>query len=91
MQPQNHYLDKFAGLLAEQGQGDGDDLLTTKEMQAWWKSSESWFEKARAGGYGPPYIKISKNQIRYPRSGAIAYLLERARIGVNRLYRRAAQ
>jgi hypothetical protein len=64
----NFHLDKRADLIAGAGSGDGDDLLTTKDMARWLRVSTQWLHRARAAGYGPPYERIGPHCIRYRRS-----------------------
>jgi hypothetical protein len=74
----NFHLDKRADLIAAAGTGDGDDLLTTKDMARWFRVSTQWLHRAREGGYGPPYERITPHCIRYRRSRVRAWLDERS-------------
>lgn len=75
--PGSHHLDRRADKIAAEGAGDLDDLLDTKAMSAWFGYSEQWFEIGRSKGYGPPFIRVGPQRIRYRRSDALAYLAER--------------
>ena len=94
MPPKNLQVDKHATLLVEEGKGNEDDLITSKELASWLRVSISWVEQSRKHGYGPPVIYISKNAIRYRRDHVLAWLAERAKKAEDRLYekkkRRAA-
>jgi hypothetical protein len=78
--PQRHHLDKRArAILIAAANADGDELLTTIEMAAWFGTTPQFLEKARKGGYGPPYIQVGSQMIRYSRAKARAWLESRAR------------
>jgi hypothetical protein len=51
----------------------------TAQMAVWFGITTQWFEKARQGGYGPPYTQISRQIIRYSRGEARAWLQSRTR------------
>ena len=91
MSPQNLQVDKHATLLAQEGAGDDDALITSKELAHWFRVSLSWVEKSRKENYGPPFIQISKNMIRYKRGTAKQWLKERAKKAAARLYGSAAE
>ena len=78
--PTHHHLDKRAADLIAAGAGNPDDLLTTKELAAWFRMSVQWVEtgrsRSRRGGYGPPFVKLGR-MVRYKRSRALEYLAER--------------
>jgi predicted DNA-binding transcriptional regulator AlpA len=81
--PRRHHLDRFADRIAEHGDGDGkpDDLLTTKQLALWLGTSEEWLEIGRRArdGYGPRFIKLAKNIVRYTRSDVLDWLKQRNR------------
>jgi hypothetical protein len=52
-------------------------MLTEDDMALWWRLSPTWFQKGRQRGYGPPFIEVAPNVIRYLRGGARGYLRER--------------
>ena len=68
---------KRANEIAEAGQGNPDDLLSTPELASWFKMSKEWFELARMKGYGPHYIKVTPKRIRYRRDDVLAWLKSR--------------
>ena len=91
MPPQNLQVDRHATMLAKEGAGNDDDLITSKELARWLRVSISWVEQSRKYSYGPPVIYISKNAIRYKRADVLAWLAERAKKAEDRLYGGAAQ
>ena len=77
--PQNFHFDKRAHLIAAAAaEADGDVLLTTAQMAVWFGLTEQWFEKARRGGYGPPYVRVGSQTIRYSRAKTRVWLESRA-------------
>ena len=76
----NLILDKRSEALIELGQGNPDDLLTTKELAAWFGVSTRWVEDGRTQGYGPPPTYLSKRCVRYHRQVVLDWLDERVRI-----------
>ena len=74
------HLDRRAGQIADvitaEG-GDDDDLLTTQQLAVWFGVTPQWLEAGRAQGYGPPFIRLAGQLIRYRRSGALVYLKQR--------------
>jgi hypothetical protein len=80
VKPERHHLDKRAHMIAAVADGASDDeLLSTAEMAVWFGTTEQWFEKARRGGYGPPYVKVGSQTIRYSRAKARMWLESRTR------------
>jgi hypothetical protein len=75
--PKHHHLDKRAADLIAAGAGDPDDMLTTKELAAWFGVSTQWLEIGRSRGYGPLFVRLSPRMTRYKRSAALAWLAER--------------
>ena len=63
-------------LLPEAAEGP-DDLLTTREVAAWFGTSVQWAEIGRHRGYGPPFKEKSQGTIRYKRSTLLRWLSER--------------
>jgi hypothetical protein len=76
--PQTHHLDRRASSIAAAGVGNDDDLLTTPEVAKWFGVSEEWLEQARAGGYGPAFIKMSERVVRYTRGACREFLKTRS-------------
>jgi hypothetical protein len=72
------HLDKRASTLLEAApEGSDDELLTTKQVAAWFGTSPQWVELGRIKGYGPPYLKIAPGMIRYKRGATKEWLRER--------------
>jgi predicted DNA-binding transcriptional regulator AlpA len=77
-----HHLDRRAGKIAAELQnGDGDQLLTTKQLAALLAVSEQLIEIWRHKGEGPEWVALGPGCIRYKRSDVLAWLDERARMG----------
>jgi hypothetical protein len=76
--PRRLHLDKRAAALAAED-GDPDELMTTVECANWLGVSTQWLEGARSSpaGYGPPFVKISPNIVRYRRADVREWLLAR--------------
>ena len=75
------HLDKRAHQLAEMT-GDEekpDDLLTTREVATWFGVSAQWLEIGRGKNYGPPFLQLGNNVIRYHRGRCKDWLLTRVR------------
>ena len=75
--PYRHHIDPHASAIIEAGIGSDDDLLTTGEMATWFRKSKQWFEIGRSKGYGPPFVRLARQVIRYRRGDAKAWLAER--------------
>ena len=54
------------------------DLLTTAELAAWLGVTKAWVELGRVKNFGPPYLRLSAQMIRYRRSEVKAWLQERS-------------
>ncbi len=76
----NLHLDKRADVLIELAHGNPDDLLTTKELAAWFGVSVQWVELGRMRGYGPPPTYLSQRCVRYHRQVVLDWLDERVQI-----------
>ena len=74
--PHTHKLDSRVSIIG-MGEGDDDDLLTTKELALWFGVSEEWLEIGRSLGYGPPFIRLAPRIVRYQRGQCRAYLKQR--------------
>ena len=74
-----HHLDKRADLiLAVDGSPDQfDDLMSTREVAAWLRTSEQWLVLGRSKNYGPPYVRISTRRIAYRRDDVREWLKSR--------------
>jgi predicted DNA-binding transcriptional regulator AlpA len=75
----SHHLNRRAETLIQQGEGEGDDLLTTWELAEWLGMSPLWLENGRRLGFGPAYIRTGLRRIRYRRSDVLAWLKKRTR------------
>lgn len=75
--PKRHHLDPHASAIIQAGDGSDDDLLTTGEMGTWFRKSKQWFEIGRSKGYGPPFVRLSSQVVRYRRGDVKAWLAER--------------
>jgi predicted DNA-binding transcriptional regulator AlpA len=73
-----HHLDRRADQILAAQSGDDDDLLTTKQVAAWFGASEQWFEIGRVKNYGPPFIRMSERIVRYRRDDVVKWLKQRA-------------
>jgi predicted DNA-binding transcriptional regulator AlpA len=72
-----HHLDRRAGELIAIGAGDPNDLLTTKDVAAWFGMSVITLEIWRSKGKGPPFTKLTPRMIRYRRGDALNWLAKR--------------
>lgn len=81
--PKTHHLDKRAkDIMASQppDRGHGlDDLLTTKEVAAWFGVSKSMVDNMRSQGGGPEPTPVGGRTIRYMRRNVLAWLESRSR------------
>ena len=82
--PPHHQIDCRADAIAAKGEGHPDDLLTTRQMAEWFCLSVQWFEIGRSKGWGPPFLRLAPQVIRYHRGTARTWLLDR-------LYRSTAE
>jgi hypothetical protein len=73
-----HHIDRRAAVIAEFA-GDDDDLLTEREVAEWFGVSVVWLQIGRLRNYGPKFIRLIPNKIRYRRRACRAYLRGRAR------------
>jgi predicted DNA-binding transcriptional regulator AlpA len=74
-----HHLDRRADRIAEEGDGNDDDLLTSRELADWLGLTADWVELGRSKNYGPKFIRLASRVVRYRRGDVIAWLRERAR------------
>jgi hypothetical protein len=75
---QRHHLDRRAGL-ADEGKGNADELLTSKQVADWLGITEFWIWKGRRDNFGPVFVQPFPEVIRYRRGDVIKWLRERAR------------
>jgi len=72
-------IDKRARDLIESAQGHNpNDFYTSDQLSAWWGVSRSHLERARHAGYGPKFVKFSRNRVLYRRGDLLQFLRERA-------------
>jgi predicted DNA-binding transcriptional regulator AlpA len=74
--PLKHHIDKRAAALAAED-GDDDELMTVVECASWLGVSVQWLDDGRSKGYGPPFVRLSRNMVRYRRAEVRAWLIER--------------
>jgi len=72
-----HHIDAYARAISEAGVGSDDDMLSTPDMAAWFRCSTQWFEIGRSKVYGPPFVRLAPQVIRYKRGDVKAWLAER--------------
>lgn len=78
--PKFLFLDRRAQHIASLASGaDPNELLSTKQLAAWFGTSVQWAEIGRSKGYGPPYIKLGPKSIRYRLGDVLKFLEERSR------------
>jgi hypothetical protein len=76
----NHrlHLDRRVdAIIAATGEGSDDDLLTTVQIAGWLGTSPQWVELGRAKGYGPPFVRIAAQVVRYKRGAVVEWLKDR--------------
>jgi hypothetical protein len=77
--PKRHHIDKHAEHILKDGAtGADDELLTEREMADWWRVSPEWFQQGRLRGYGPQFVTLGPNCIRYTRGAGRTFLRERS-------------
>jgi predicted DNA-binding transcriptional regulator AlpA len=72
-----HLDRRVEAIIAATGEGSDDDLLTTLQVANWLGTSPQWVELGRAKGYGPPFMRIAPQVVRYKRSAILAWLKDR--------------
>jgi predicted DNA-binding transcriptional regulator AlpA len=77
--PAYHRLDRRVDqLIANGNPGDGDDdLLDTPTVACWLGMSEVWLRIGRAKDYGPRFVVLGPQRIRYRRCDVLAWLQSR--------------
>jgi hypothetical protein len=73
------HLDKRAADIVKATRGSDDKLLTAREAARWLGVSEKWLATGRTDQYGPPYIVLENDAIRYPLGMGRAWLMTRVR------------
>jgi hypothetical protein len=73
-----HHLDRRAEAIADAvGEGDSSDLLTTLQVANWLGVSTQWLEIGRSKNYGPPFVRLAPQVVRYKRGVVLAWLKQR--------------
>jgi hypothetical protein len=75
--PSRHHLDRRASMLAELGDGAPDDLLSSAAVAEWLGVSIHFLQLGRHRGYGPKFVRVAPERIRYRRENVLAWLEER--------------
>ena len=77
--PNRLHLDKRAGAIAAAVAAEGvdDDLLTTRELAAWLGVTPTWLEIGRYKDYGPDFVRLAPQVVRYKRDVVLAWLKAR--------------
>lgn len=77
--PKRHLIDRRAAqVISTTDAGDGDRLLSTRELAELLGMSEQWCETSRHRGVGPKFVRLSPRCIRYKKADVLAWLEERA-------------
>ena len=73
------HLDKRAEAIidAVPPEASDDDLLTTQEVAIWFGVSTDWLAIGRMRDYGPPFVKLAPQMIRYRRGDSREWLRQR--------------
>lgn len=56
-------------------------ILTTEQVAELTGLNRSWFDRARKGGFGPPFIRITSRIIRYERDVVLDWCREHSTRG----------
>ena len=76
--PKFFHIDKRAELIIERLAGMPDEmLLSTSDTALVLDCSEQWLTIGRHRGYGPEYVAVTKNMVRYSIGGLRRFLEER--------------
>jgi hypothetical protein len=76
--PKFFHIDKRAELIAERLAGMPDEmLLSTSDTAMVLDCSEQWLAIGRHHGYGPEYVAVTKNMVRYSIGGLRRFIKER--------------
>jgi hypothetical protein len=74
------HLDKRADALATHPaatEGSDEDLLTTQQTANWLGVSAQWLEAGRVKDYGPEFVRLAPQIVRYTRGKVRVYIDER--------------
>jgi hypothetical protein len=80
------HFDKRVNEILARDKGKGDELMPVETIAALWHLSIGWFDTGRKFGYGPPFIVIPPNKVRYPRADARAWLEQRIQLQTSKEY-----
>lgn len=75
--PKRHLLDRRAEELQEKFEANPDDFYDTTTLAKMTGTSKPFWEIGRHMGYGPKFIRLGPNTIRYAKSDVLAWLEER--------------
>ena len=76
--PTTHYLDKRADSISAQIAALPDDaLLSTADLACWLGVSIQFLTIGRSRGYGPTFVRLAPNSVRYRASAVRKWLDER--------------
>jgi hypothetical protein len=64
-------------LASPDAEGGDDDLITTLNLANWFCVSPQWVELGRTKNYGPPFIRLGPQVVRYRRGTVKEWLAER--------------
>jgi predicted DNA-binding transcriptional regulator AlpA len=74
-----HHLDRRADRIAAEGEdGNGDDLLSSRQVADWLGVTQEWVELGRSKNYGPRFTRLSPKVIRYRRADVLKWLRARS-------------
>lgn len=76
--PHTHHLDRRADRIVAEGDGNDDDLLSTREVANWLAVSTQWLEIGRSKNYGPAFTRVGPRCIRYLRGDVLKWLKARS-------------
>jgi len=62
-------------LALAEASGDLSEPFSTRDLSRWLGVSTQWLEIGRSQGYGPPFVRLGPNLIRYRRGDIVAWLV----------------
>ena len=73
-----HLANRLDEVLASpEAEGADDDLITTLALANWFNVSQQWCELGRTKNYGPPFIRLGPQVVRYHRGTVREWLTAR--------------
>jgi hypothetical protein len=78
-------------LASPEAEGGDDDLITTLGLANWFNVSAQWVELGRTKNYGPPFVRLGPQVVRYRRGTVKAWLAERQHTCTTEYTKRAAK